>query len=38
MMRDGELFIYLNKPVIPLLWFNRWVGNTGTAKVTITYR
>ena len=36
--RDGELFIYLNKPIRPLLWFTGWIGNTGTAKVAISYR
>ena len=35
--RDGELFIYLNKPVIPIPWFTNWIGATGVAKVTITY-
>ncbi|WFU26752.1 hypothetical protein QA649_11245 [Bradyrhizobium sp. CB1717] len=37
--RDGELFVYLNKPVIGL-WssesvVSKWVGNTGKAKITI---
>ena len=31
--RDGELFMYLNKPIIR--WLGNWIGNTGTATVTI---
>jgi hypothetical protein len=31
--RDGELFMYLNKPIIR--WLSHWIGNTGTATVTI---
>jgi hypothetical protein len=33
--RDGELFVYLNKPVFG--WVGRLIGNTGVAKVTIRY-
>jgi hypothetical protein len=37
--RDGELFIYLNKPVLGLWGYEsligEWIGNTGRAKVTI---
>jgi uncharacterized protein (DUF2235 family) len=33
--RDGELFVYLNKPVFR--WVDRLIGNTGVAKITITY-
>jgi uncharacterized protein (DUF2235 family) len=31
--RDGELFMYLNKPIIR--WLGNLIGNTGTATVTI---
>ena len=31
--RDGELFMYLNKPIIR--WVARSIGNTGTATVRI---
>lgn len=38
--RDGELFIYLNRPELPVPGFESavadWVGNTGLAKVVIT--
>jgi hypothetical protein len=37
--RDGELFIYLNKPVLGLWGYESlvsdWIGSTGKAKVTI---
>ena len=37
--RDGELFIYLNKPVLGLWGYESlvsdWIGSTGRAKVTI---
>jgi hypothetical protein len=37
--RDGELFIYLNKPVLGFWGYEslvgKWIGNTGKAKVTI---
>lgn len=32
--RDGELFVYLNKPIF---WVDRLIGNAGTAKITVTY-
>jgi hypothetical protein len=32
--RDGELFVYLNKPVFGV---SRWIGNSGRAKITISY-
>jgi hypothetical protein len=32
--RDGELFVYLNKPI---WWVDRLIDNTGIAKVTISY-
>ena len=33
--RDGELFVYLNRPVFG--WLNGVIKPTGTAKITITY-
>jgi hypothetical protein len=37
--RDGELFVYLNKPVLGLWGYESWlsdlIGNTGSAKITI---
>ncbi|KRR25254.1 hypothetical protein CQ14_09560 [Bradyrhizobium lablabi] len=37
--RDGELFVYLNKPVLGLWGYQSWlselIGNTGRAKITI---
>ncbi|UPT97723.1 DUF2235 domain-containing protein [Bradyrhizobium barranii subsp. apii] len=33
--RDGELFVYLNRPVFG--WFSGLINPTGTAKITITY-
>jgi hypothetical protein len=40
--RDGELFIYLNKPVLGLWGYESliagWVGDTGQARVTIDRR
>ncbi|OKO91709.1 hypothetical protein AC629_01785 [Bradyrhizobium sp. NAS80.1] len=32
--RDGELFVYLNKPVFGV---SRWIGNSGRAKISISY-
>ena len=38
--RDGELFIYLNRPQLALWGYEtavgNWVGNTGWAKVVVT--
>jgi uncharacterized protein (DUF2235 family) len=41
--RDGELFIYVNKPVATFWWLDRWISSTlipskGIAKVTIEPR
>jgi hypothetical protein len=37
--RDGELFVYLNKPVLGLWGYESWlselIGNTGRAKIVI---
>jgi hypothetical protein len=37
--RDGELFVYLNKPVLGLWGYESWlsdlIGNTGRAKILI---
>ena len=33
--RDGELFVYLNKPIF---WVDRLIHNTGTAQVTVTQK
>jgi len=37
--RDGELFVYLNKPVVGLWGYETWlsdrIGTTGRAKITI---
>ena len=37
--RDGELYIYLNKPVLGLWGYESlisdWIGDTGQAKITI---
>ena len=37
--RDGELFVYLNKPVLGLWGYKSWIsdkiGNTGIAKITV---
>jgi len=33
--RDGELFIYVNRPVFG--WVGHLIGNTGSAKISISY-
>jgi uncharacterized protein (DUF2235 family) len=40
--RDGELYVYLNKPTIGFLWMetfvSRVIGNTGKAQITVQKR
>ncbi len=41
--RDGEIYVYLNKPTFGFPWMETlviriWIGNTGKAQITVQRR